>query len=537
MLKPLNYHESGSLVVLWEHLGSPEPVGPNLRHVDLWRKRGTTVEGIAIERQGAIGLTLDAEHPQLVGTVMASVNLFDILQSKPLMGSTFLPEHGTSGRDNVAVLSYRLWRNEFHGDPAIVEKSVRLGDVPREVIGVMPEGFHFPNRNALKAFQSKQASSNVPEPAIFVPAVMDLTHHSWNADYGNWVALARLRPGIGSKEVQAELNGFDSQIVRDMPAQERGEMRPDELFTSAQPMQEAIVGDSKTTLLLLMAAVLGLMLIACLNLANAQLARTLWRQREASMRAAPGAPKWRLVWNSLLENLILALAGGVAGVALANAGLDLFRRNSTVDLPRLSEVHLDTTVLLFSIGITVGATFLFSLLPAWSLLRTDPQAFLQQGGSRTVGNAMSRRPHRLLVGLQVLGCTALLLITGLFSKNLLDLRQRDKGFETEHVSFAQVNLSGKSYGPAATRVAFIDGVLKNLRSIPGVQSAGIVSTMPLEGESWIERARRAERPDDMPSMINLRWTSPGYFEAMRYKLVAGRSFEKRDRGLTHLLHY
>jgi predicted permease len=271
------------------------------------------------------------------------------------------------------------------------------------------------------------------------------------------------------------------------------------------------------------------------NLANAQLGRTLSRHREAAVRTALGAAKWRLVWNSLAENLVLAAVGGAAGVLLAAAGLDLFRHYSPVDLPRLSEVHLNVTVLLFSVALTFGSIVLFGVLPALKLLRADPQAFLQQSNSRTLGNRQSRRLRTWLIGLQVFGCTVLLLVTGLFLKNLLHLMHREKGFATEHVAVAEVNLPGKTYGADQNRVAFDDAVLENLRAIPGVEAAALGSAMPLEGESWIESLQRVDRPRQEAPLINLRWVSAGYFETMREKLVAGRFFEERDRNLSSVV--
>src|SRR5260370_10482975 len=237
----------------------------------------------------------------------------------------------------------------------------------------------------------------------------------------------------------------------------------------------------------------------------------------------------------MTENLVLAAAGGVAGVLFAAVGLNCFRRYAPVDLPRLSEVHLNLTVLLFSVILTVGSSILFGVLPALRLLRTNPQASLQQGSSRTLGNRQSRRLRALLIGLQVFGCTALLLVTGLFAKSLLNLTHQEKGFETEHVAVAEVTLSGKSFVTDQSRIAFNDAVLQNLRAIPGVQTASMVSAMPLEGESWIEGLQRADRPNQEAPLINLRWVSPGYFETMREKLVDGRFFEERDRNLSSVV--
>jgi predicted permease len=536
VLRPLTYRDSGSLVVAWERvrfLGT-DTVGPNLRHADLWQKRATTFSAMAVLRQGASGLTIGTENPRLVGTVTCAPNLLDVIQVTPILGRGFLPEDGVKGHDNVAILTYSLWISLFRGDPAVIGKTVRLADTPREVIGVLPANFHFPNGNALRAFHSGQAASSVPEPAVFLPAAIRMSDFSWNADYGNWVVLARLKPGAGIRQAEAQLNAIQAQVVQAMPADDRDD-RPGALLATVEPMQEAVIGDSKTGLWLLMAAVMGLMLIACLNLANAQLGRNLSRHREAAVRIALGAAKWRLVWSVLAENLLLAAVGGTAGVVLAAAGVSLFRRYSPLDLPRLSEVHLNGTVLLFSLALTLGSSILFGVLPALRLLRIPPLASLQQGSSRTLGSRQTRRLRAALIGLQVFGCTVLLLVTGLFAKSLLYLLHQDKGFETGRGAIAEVRLAGKSYGDAGSRIAFDDAVLRNLREISGVQWVGMVSAMPLEGESTIEYLRRVDRPDQQPPLINLRWVSPGYFEAMRERLVAGRFFEERDRNLSSVV--
>jgi predicted permease len=529
VLKPLAYRDSGSLVALWERLpfNSFDPAGPNPRHADLWEKRATAFSGFTLLRQGTSGLTLGTDHPRLVGTVTSSPNLLEVLQVTPILGRGFLPEDGVKGHDNVAILTYAVWQSLFQGDLNVVGNTVRLGDTPRQVIGVLPASFHFPNANSLHAFRSKQAASSAPEPAIFLPAVIDLSQFSWNGEYGNWIALARLKPGVSINQAEAQLTSIEAQIVQEIPAGERNEqlnrMRP-----FVQPMQEAVVGDSQAGLWLLMAAVLGLMLIACVNLANAQLGRALSRHREAAVRAALGAAKWRLVWNSLAENLVLAAVGGAAGIGLAATGIDLLRHYSPLDLPRLSEVHLNVTVLLFSLVLTVGSSLLFGVLPALKLLRTDPQAALQQGSSRSMGNRRSRRLRTWLIAAQVFGCTVLLLVTGLFSKSLLYLLHQDKGFETGHVTIAEVNLPRNSYSANQSRIGFDDAVLENLRAIPGVESAGLVNAMPLEGESWIEGIQRIDLPSQ-EALINLRWVSPGYFETTRQRLVAGRFIEELDR--------
>src|SRR5574340_582546 len=305
VLKPLAYRDSGSLVVAWERVRflGDDVLGPNPRHADIWRKRATGFKGLTLVRNMAMGLTLGVDHPRLTGTVVCLPNLFDILQVPPLLGRVFLPEDGVQGHDNVAILTYPLWQSLFHGDPGAIGKTIRVGDTPREIIGVLPASFHFPNANALRTFRSKQPKSGVPEPAVFLPLVLNVSQIEWNGNYGNFVALGRLKPGISIAEAEALLTAIQAQVQQEMPVSQR-DTRPGALRASVQPMQEAVVGDSRMGLWLLMAAVIGLVLIACLNLANAQLGRAFALRRDVAVRRALGAAKSRLIWNALLENLL-----------------------------------------------------------------------------------------------------------------------------------------------------------------------------------------------------------------------------------------
>ncbi len=406
-----------------------------------------------------------------------------------------------------------------------------MPDTPKQIIGVLPESFHFPKRDVLSAFPTGQKSySEVPETEMLMPTAVDLNDMSWNGDYGNWIALGRLKPGVSIQRAETELNTIQDEVIREMPADARPRNPRGALASFVQPMQEAMVGNSQRSLWLLMAAVIALMLIACVNLANAQLGRAVLRENEAAVRSALGASKSRLLWSSLAESLVLAVVGGAAGILLASDALGAFLRYAPVDLPRMTEIHLNLVVLFFSMLLIIGSAVLFGLAPALKFLRAEPQRALQQNTARTQGTRHSRELRTWFIGFQVFGCTALLLVTGLFAKSLWNLLTSDKGFEAGHVVIAQVNLTGKTYDKNH-RIVFDDAVLQNLRALPGVRSAGLVSAMPLEGETWVDSIDRADRPEGNDPLANLRWVSPGYFETIREPLVAGRLFENRDRKL------
>src|SRR5438067_1676494 len=188
LLKPLAFHESGRLVVCWERVRflGEDSTGPNPRHVEVWRQRATAFGGLTYLRYAAMGLTLSSEHPRLTSAVVTIPNLFDILQVHPLLGRTFIPEDGVAGHDNIAVLTFPLWQELFHGDPHAVGATIRVGDTSRQVIGVLPANFHFPSTSVLSSFRRGGENESVaPDPSIFIPAALDVTKFEWNGNYGN----------------------------------------------------------------------------------------------------------------------------------------------------------------------------------------------------------------------------------------------------------------------------------------------------------------------------------------------------------------
>lgn len=540
LLKPLPYPDASRLVLAWERVPrmSNEPGGPNVRHVDIWRKRSTAFSDLILLRHSTNGLAIGLEHPQLVGTVTSEPNLFAILGVSAFMGRTFVPEDAISlGRDGgvhaqgwKAIITYGLWQRAFQSDPGVIGRTVRIADIPREIVGVLPSAFQFPNANALRPFRSGQLASNVPEPSVFLAVMVDPTASGWNGDYGNWVALGRLKPDVSIERAGSQLAAAEAEVVQLIPPSQRGTNFMG-VYVTVQRLQDAVVQDAKRGLWLLMASVVGLMLMACLNLANAQIGRALSRRRESGVRIALGASRSRLVMSVLSESAVLAAAGSACGILLALASVRLFRLYSPIDLPRLGEVHANGAVLVFSVCVGVLTMLLSGLLPVLTVLRSDARSSLRESDGRTISGRGSHKIRTWLIGFQIAGCTVLLLLTGLFAQSLVQLLREDKGFDSSNVAVAEVRVAPPAFATAADRARFDDAVLMKLRQISGVQSAGLVSAMPLEGETWIDGLYRADRPIEQGVVINVRWVSPGYFETMRERIVAGRSFEERDRNL------
>ena len=529
LLKPLAYRNSGQLVVIWERVRFLEKLfpygGPNPRHFQVWNNQNTIFSDISLLRQNAVGITLGNDHPRFVGRIIARSNLLEVLGVQPFLGRNFLPEEAVKGHDNVVIISWHLWQTTFHADPNVIGKSLQIAGVPHQVIGVLPQGFYFPKYNELT---SSPQSQEAPECEILSPLALDYNHFGWNSDYGNYVALGRLKPGITAAQAQSQLDTIANDIIRQAPDQWGGNPSG-ALATYVQPLKEAIVGKTTRSLWLLFAAVLSVLLIACVNLANAQLARSAARDREAALRSALGASAWSLIQTSLAEVCLLSIAGGVLGVSLANLAVHRFSTNAHIALPRTNAISVNPAVLTLSVLLTIGATILFGVLPTLRLLRIKPLQALHRTG-RSSGSARNSHLRRWLIGGQVLACTTLLLVTGLFAKSLIHLLTSDKGFSTDHTVIADVMLQGAAFTDEK-RAGFDDGILDRLRSLPGVQSASMVSSMLLEGESWIDGVARPDQSVRSSALANYRWISPDYFTTIRQHILEGRELDARDRNL------
>ncbi len=531
LLKPLAYRDSGRLVVTWERVRFLEKLFPytgvNPRHFDQWRKHSTTFEDLTILQQGSTGVGLTSDHPRLVGRITALPNLLDVLSVQPVIGRNFLPEEATRGREKVAILSWHLWQTLYNADPNITSRTIQIAGTPYQVVGVLPKDFYFPKANELAP---QPVARQLPDNEILTPLAIDFSDFGLNSDYGNYVALGRLKPAITIPQTQENLNALDDNLARQIPPAEL-DGDPHGAFSAyIQPMKEVIVGKTSTRLWLLMAAVLSVLLIACINLANAQLARLVSRDREAAVRSALGASASRILQSALAEVLLLSVTGGVLGIALAFLAVHTLAGYAQLALPRTQTISVNLTVLAVSILLTVGATFICGVLPALRLLHIKPQQALQ-GAKGSAGSRRSALLRRWLVGAQVFACTTLLLVAGLLAKSLLHLSTFDKGFSTDHVIAADVYLQGKDFQEDKVRASFDDGVLDKLRAIPGVQSASLVSSMLLEGERWIDGIIPVDAPFKTSALSNYRWISPAYFDTLRQPILEGRPLDDRDRDL------
>ncbi|HEV2709713.1 MAG TPA: ABC transporter permease [Edaphobacter sp.] len=536
LLRPLPYRDSGRLVAIWEqvkYMGADMPhVAANARHEQYWKQRASSFSDITLLRQNTGGVSQPNEHPRIVGVVRGYTNLFSVLGVQPELGRAFLPEEGTAGHDQVVIITHDLWQRTFASDPHVLGKSLILNGSPLQIVGVLPASFHFPKDNVLTSLRGARGSW--PAIGVFVPLIVPESQQSFDGDY-NFTALGRLKDGVSLQQATNQLNTIDAAILHDYAAAAKTKVGPGDLRAYIQPLQEAVVGSVSKMLWLLLASVGAVLLIACVNLANLQLARASGREKELSVRAALGATPFRLMSTALYESLLLTISGGIAGILLAQFAIRFFVHHAPVDLPRLDEVGINIWVMGFAVAISALTGIAFGVLPALKALHVDPQAALQQSGNRTAGGHGSSRTRSWLIGTEVFAAIALLMIMGLLDQSLLHLLDEHRGFTTGQVFSAEVHLTGPPYSKDASLSAFDDEILRRLRVLPGVQSAGLVSAMPLTGESWLDSVVRPDRPNGDSEISNYRWISPGYLSTMRIPLLRGRLLGDADRNLKSAL--
>jgi len=530
LLKPFAFPDQDRLVVLREILVQEHDkrveAPDNYRHMMRLKNTAKTLEDIAIIQTRGLSVSPSGDRPNIVGALEVSPNFFRVLGIQPAMGRDFLPSEARAGADQVLILSYEAWQTLLHGDPGAVGKTVRVSDQPFTVVGVLPAGVRFPQIAMAHGMTFQEAARSVLLYTPFVP-----TDHDLQTDMGNfnYKSIARLKPGVTLAQANAELEGLQQ-------AYSVSAHLPLHFGIAVTPLAKDVTANISGALWMLFAAVGSVLLIACVNLANLQLARAANAERETAVRAALGASGVRLFRLRLTESLVLAAIGGTAGAALAVVGVRLLVAMAPNTIQRLDEVHVSLPVLAFAAAISIAAALLFGTLPALRSLRVPPQLALQANSARTTSTREGRRTRNLLVAGQVACTLTLLVVTALVLRSFSRLLHQDRGFDTSHVTVAQVDLFAPAYDDSrpnfpAAKLAFADRVLTALRQLPGVQSASITSAAPLTGETWVDTLQRPDHPvpqaDELP--INVRFIDQDYLRTMQVPLVAGRNFTADDR--------
>ncbi|HKN60240.1 MAG TPA: ABC transporter permease, partial [Candidatus Acidoferrales bacterium] len=523
LLRPLGYRDPGRLYAIQEvvpQLSNTYPVLPvNGRHYFEWTRHCRSCESIALINTDDAGLNLAGTgEPERISDEKVTANYFSVLGIGTQIGRTFEPENGQAGRDNVVVLSDSLWRRKFGADPSVIGRSITLNDAPMTVIGVLPAWFRAPAWQSLGIPMRERVD-------IFRPWV--IKESDWDAmgdfDFG---AVVRLRPGASASQASAELNVIQAQIASTF----KGEDRFD-LLARLSPLQERITSQERSGLWLLLGSVAAVLLIVCVNLGNLMLSRALGRTRETAVRIALGASRGRIVRGILVECLVLAFAGGLLGVVLAETLVRLLVSAAPVDLPRLSEVHVDWRVLLFALGAAAISGLFFGVFPAWRLTRVDPQDAMRSGSRGSTESGGRMRVRELLVSVEVALSCLLLIVAGLLLTSFARLMGVDRGFEVQHILTAEIAPSRPRYDDDAKRQRLYHDVIAKLQTEPGVMSAGVISVLPLNGQFWADliSVPGDTRPIMERPIAAFRPVTPDYFRTMGIRLIAGRAIAESDQ--------
>ena len=510
LLRPLPYADPGRLVMLWQDLrerGGPEDEWLAPAHFFDWRGRSQSFESSAIYRGAGPNLT-GAGEPEQLSAWMVTGDFFRTLGIAPLLGRDFRADDDAPGAPLTTILTHGLWVRRFGGDPGIVGRAITLNREPVTVIGVLPPSY----RNPFDA------------PEIFMP----LRLNPVGASRGNITLrmIARLKADATMAAAQAEMAAVGAALAAEHPDTDGGST------IRLTRLHDEVVGDVRTPLLALLGAVALVLLIACANVANLQLARASIRGREIAIRTALGAGRRRIVGQLLTESVVLGALGSAAGLLLATWALDALVAAAPEGTPRLGEVRMDASVAAFGIVLALGTSIVFGLVPALQSLRLDVAATIKEGG-RGAGAAQAGVVARSLFVVAELALALMLIAgAGLLMRSLANLRGVDPGFNPDRVLTGTVALPGIGYEKAPQVRTFYASLLERLQTTPGVEHAGLVSVLPFSGSDTdtsfrIEGRPAPQKPGDEPTAW-YRMVSAGYLRAIGMRMEAGRFIERTD---------
>jgi putative ABC transport system permease protein len=473
-------------------------------------------ESLAAFQNDSFNLTGSGEPSYLDG-FRASADFFTALGVVPQLGRTFTAEEDQPGHEYEVVLSDHLWREQFGADRGIVGRAVRLNGYAYTVVGVMPAGFMFPRAEEMPS------SFNFPrEPQLWVPVAIPAEPRGGPSELA---LIGRLKPELTITQAQAAMNLVTAR------AELKNSQWKGWFTTRIVPLERQVTGDTRRPLQLMFAAVGIVLLIACSNVGNLLLTRSLTRQKEFTLRGALGAGRARLIRQLLTESVVLALAAGFAGILIAYAGIYFVKAFGPSNIPRLHEVTLDLRVLAFTLAISVVTGILFGLAPAFGATRHNLIDSLKEGGQRSTGGAISTSLRSVLLVSQVSLALVLVISAGLLTRTFFRMLGADGGFNPERVLTFQLSLPAVKYTTDNRIVTLYREALERLRTIPGVKFAGIGETVPMGGEGESTMIRLPDYPagtqKELP-FANFTIISPGYFSALGTPLLRGRDFLESD---------
>src|SRR3984957_15656134 len=471
-----------------------------------WEKQNHVFDRMAIYASRGFDLS-GADKPEQIDASTVSSGFFATLGVQPMLGREFSPDEDQPGRSHVVVLSHGLWQEHFGANPKIVGRNINLDGTSYLVAGVMPPSFRFPGF----AQMWTQMAWTDQERAVRGE------HH-----YG---VIARLKGGVELKQAQAEMNTISGRLEQLYPEDDKG------WGAVVIPLHDDMVADVRPALLVLLGAVAFVLLIACVNVANLALAKTFSRQKEIAIRTALGATSARVLRQILTETVLLALAGGALGLAYAHIGVRMIIAFLGVKLPRSLDIGLDSHVLAFTAFVSVFTGIVAGILPALRSTRGDVNQALKQGLGRTDADSSGQRTRSILVVSEVALSLMLLIGAGLMIRSFQKLRAVNPGFDSRDVLTVSVMVSRAKFSTPAQQISFFERVLERARTLPGVESAGVIDDIPLDNQGSHQPVAIEGRPpvpmSEQPE-VDVRLISAGYMSVMRIPIVRGRDFNDSD---------
>ena len=508
MLRPLPFEDPSQLVQIWHVPPAKSFPGITLFSVSPanyldWKAQSTSFDSMSI--YGFRGLPFGgSDRPELVEAAAVPPDFFTVLRAKPLLGRTFAAADDHPDARTI-LLSYNLWRNRFASDAGIIGRDITVNSQSYTVAGVMPEKFRMPDF----------AKAWVPLGWTDADRAVRGNH--------NYLVIGRLKPNIQIDQAKSELAAISTRLEQQYPEDDKG------WGATLIPLHEQMIGDIRTALLVLLGAVAFVLLIACANVANLVLAKTLARGKEMAIRSALGAGRMALLRHILVETLLLAVIGGLLGLLLARTAIALSVKLLADRLPAFMDVKLDAQVLVYTLVLAIAAGVLAGLFPSLRFSRVDVNEALKQGarGSSDGGG----RTRTLLVVCEVALSLVLLIGAGLMIRTLWQLRDVRPGFDPSNVLTMNVAVPRDYFPTPASEANFFQEVLQRVRALPGVEEAGAVDSLPLDGGGSHQPFSIEGRPvlpmADQPE-VNVRAISTGYLHAMRMRVVRGRDVAESD---------
>jgi putative ABC transport system permease protein len=505
LLQPLPYRDSTHLVKIW-----PNKSGASVSKMEFvaLRDRLGKVQDLTASSTWSFTITGQG-NPEEIKGARATAGLFSLLGINAMLGRTFVPGEDQPDRDHVIVMSHAWWRRRFGSDPKVIGQPIKLDGENYTIIGVMPPGFSYPAENL----------------DLWMPLELDPTKAQ---DYGaGYLELdARLQSGTTKEQAQAEL----ASVSRGMSEQLRGLLPKYGEGAVVVPLQEDMVGNVRRKLLVLLGAVGLVLLIACANVANLQLIRTVARQKEIAIRSATGASRLRIIRQLLTESVLLGIVGGIAGVLLAFWLRHLLVAILPADTPRLSEIRIDWRVLWIALTGSVLTGLLFGLTPALRLSRPDLVSALKEGGRSS--NTGARSLYRnALASMEIALALMIVVGAGLLIKSFWNLQHVDPGFRGESVLSMRLAPPDAAYATEARKIGYYREILQRIDNLPGVAASGAVNLIPLGSRNWnftLTIEGRPVPPGVRGPHADFRLAANDYFRAAGIPLVRGRYFTAAD---------